>query len=86
MQVQCDLNPQDEEGGAPVVTLVVVDMGNGDMIIGARPYHGPDGALSHPDTEFAIVGIEADADGTLRVRVMDGDGAYIADPVEVKQS
>lgn len=86
MQVQCHLNPLGESGGTPVATLVVEEMGDGDVIIGVRPYVGPDGALSHPDTEYAIVGIEVDADGTLRVRVMDGDGGHIVEPVEVKSS
>jgi len=76
MKVETDLTP--EGTMRPVATAVVQEMPQGDLIIGVRRYG------AHPDKEYAIVGIEVETDGTLRVRVMNGDGAYISEPVEVK--
>ena len=74
--MECHLTPED--GEKPQATARVHLMWEGDLIIGLRRYG------AHPDREYAIVGILVKDDGTLSVRVMDGDGAYIAEPVEVK--
>ena len=77
MKVECNLHPNGRIS-QPVATAVMQMMDAGDLIVGVRPYG------AHPDSEYAIVGIDVEADGMLVVRVMDGNGSYLAEPVKVK--
>jgi len=76
-QVECHLSVNGSHD--PVATAVVQSMAEGDLIVGVRL------AGAHPDSEYAIVSIGVEADGTVVVRVMDGEGAYLADAIKVKR-
>jgi hypothetical protein len=79
MKVEFDLSSEitGSERGTPEATVVVQPMPQGDMIVGVRPYN------AHPDTEYAIVQISVEPDGTIVVQAMDGSGHYIGEAVRV---
>ena len=57
----------------PIATAVIDPMDEGDILIGVRP-HG-----AHPDSEYAIVNIAVEDDGTILVCVMDGQGESLSE-------
>jgi hypothetical protein len=64
-----------EHGDEPTAVAVVTPMHEGDLLVGIRAKG------AHPDEERAIVTIAVLDDGSIRVRVMQGDATDVAEVI-----